>query len=382
MKVVFPYIAQPHQIPHSLPIATELASLRPDWDIRLICSTDAQERLVHRLLALYPQARVPVERFRVGPLLRLYQRRVGAGIPEKTLTLLANLRRLARADALVVPERTSLILRKLHLLPAATRMIWTSHGAGDRAIGYAADLIRFDYQLLAGPKQVERMRADGCLREDGHFVGCYPKFDLVARLDARRERLFANDRPTVLYNPHFEPHLSSWPRDGFAVLDHFAAQDRWNLIFAPHVRMFDRQRPEWLARLERYRAIPHLRIDTGSDASIDMTYTQAADVYLGDVSSQIAEFLVRPRPALFLNSHGVRWQDDPNYLCWQLGPVLDGVDGLGPALAAAVAGHGQWIARQRDYFRATFDADPDAVGRSAAAGAAAVAAFLEGSRAS
>lgn len=375
MKVVFPYIAQTHQIPHSLPIAAELSMQRPDWDIRLVCSSDAQERVVRRLVALYPDARLPVERFRPNAFISWLQKRLGSGIPEKSLTLIRNRRLFAEADAVVVPERTSLILRKLWL--PKLQMIWTNHGAPGRAVTYADDLIEFDYVLLAGERQAARMREQGTLREGRYHTGTYAKFDLVARLDARREKLFANDRPTVLYNPHFETGLSSWPRDGFKVLDYFAESRDWNLIFAPHIRLFDRHQPEVLARLEKYRAIKHLRIDTGSDASIDMTYTQGADVYLGDVSSQIAEFMVRPRPCLFINSHGAKWQGNPDYLFWELGPVIDTVDALGAALLAAVSGHGDWIARQRDYFRATFDAEPDAIGRSAAAGAAAIAAFLE-----
>lgn len=378
MKVVFPYIAQPHQIPHSLPIAAELASLRPDWDIRLVYSSDAQERVVRRLLALYPQARLPVERFRPNAFILWLQKRLGAGIPEKSLTLIRNRRLFTEVDAVIVPERTSLILRKLFL--PKLRIIWTDHGAGDRAVTYSADIATFDYLLVSGNKKAARMQALGMLNPGRHFVGCYPKFDLVARLDARRQKLFANDRPTVLYNPHFESGLSSWPRDGFAVLDFFARQDDWNLIFAPHIRLFDRHQPELLAKLEKYRSIKHLLIDTGSDASIDMTYTQAADLYLGDVSSQVAEFMVRPRPCLFINSHGAAWRNNPDYLFWQLGPVIEGVDGLGDALAAARAGHAQWIERQRHYFRDTFDAEPDAIGRSAAAGAAAIAAFLERER--
>jgi hypothetical protein len=82
-----------------------------------------------------------------------------------------------------------------------------------------------------------------------------------------------------------------------------------------------------------------------------MTYTQGADVYLGDVSSQIAEFMVRPRPCLFINSHGAKWQGNPDYLFWELGPVIDSVDGLGHALRDAVNGHAAWRERQRDYFR-------------------------------
>ena len=375
MKVVFPYIAQTHQIPHSFPIAAELALQRPDWDIRIACVTDEQRRLVDKLAALYPGAKLPVDRLRTGLLARLYQRIRGEGQPPKSLVLIRNRGYFRRADAVVVPERTSLLLKKLRLPKLA--MIWTNHGAPGRAVTYAADLIEFDYLLLAGERQAARMRSDGTLREGCYHAGVYSKFDLVSRLDASQRRLFDNDRPTVLYNPHFHATLSSWPKHGFAVLDHFAKSTRWNLIFAPHIRLFDSHDPATLARLEPYRRHPHLLIDTGSDASIDMTYTQAADVYLGDVSSQIAEFMVRPRPCLFINSHDAAWQDSPDYLFWQLGPVIATVDDLDAALTVTVASHGDRIERQRQYFRDTFDADPESTGRSAAAGAAAIASFLE-----
>lgn len=375
MKVVFPYIAQTHQIPHSLPIAAELAMQRPGWTVRMVCSTDAQERVVRRLLALYPQARLQIDRFRIGPLTRLHQRLVRAGTPAKMLTLIGNRSYFRDFDAVVVPERTSLVLRRLHL--PALQLIWTNHGAPGRAITYADDLVEFDFVLLTGEQQAARMRKQGTLREGRYHTGTYAKFDLVARLDARRQRLFANDRPTVLYNPHFESGLSSWPRDGLKVLDHFAASRKWNLIFAPHIRLFDRHDPDALARLEKYRSIPHMLIDTGSDASIDMTYTQGADIYLGDVSSQVCEFMVRPRPCVFINSHGADWQNNPDYLFWELGPVIDDAGVLESALSNAVATHQQWVERQRAYFRTTFDAEPDAIGHSAAVGARAIAAFLE-----
>lgn len=374
MKIAFPYIAQTHQIPHSLPIAAEMAVQRPDWQVHLICSTDAQERVVRRLLKLYPQARLQIDRFRIGPLTRLVQRLMRAGIPEKSLVYASNRNYFRGCDAVVVPERTSLILRRLHL--PALKMIWTNHGAPGRAVTYADDLSEFDYLLLTGERQASRMREQGTLREGRYLTGIYAKFDLVCRLDARHERLFPNDRPTVLYNPHFEPGLSSWPLFGFKVLDYFAASKKWNLIFAPHIRLFDRHRPTTLARLEQFRTIPHMLIDTGSDASIDMTYTQGADVYLGDVSSQIAEFMIRPRPCVFINSHDANWKNNPDYLFWELGPVIDTVDALDASLAGVVATHNQWVGRQKEYFRTTFDAEADAIGRSAATGARAVIDFL------
>src|SRR3546814_17702316 len=70
------------------------------------------------------------------------------------------------------------------------------------------------------------------------------------------------------------------------------------------------------------RKLPHMHIDLGSERSIDMSYTGSADLYLGDVSSQVAEYLYRPRPCVFLNAQGVDWQEDPNYRFWSLGPGI------------------------------------------------------------
>lgn len=76
-------------------------------------------------------------------------------------------------------------------------------------------------------------------------------------------------------------------------------------------------------------------IDKGSVRSIDMTYTDEASVYIGDVSSQIYEFLRRPRPCIFLNFDRIDWQGDENFAHWKLGQVIEHPDDLAPALARA-----------------------------------------------
>src|SRR3546814_12838249 len=72
--------------------------------------------------------------------------------------------------------------------------------------------------------------------------------------------------------------------------------------------------------------MPNMHIDLGSVRSIDMSYTMAADIYLGDVSSQLSEFMLKPRPCLFLNPRGKNWNNDANYLSWTLGPVIAGAE--------------------------------------------------------
>ncbi len=379
MKIVFPYIAQAHQIPHSFPLAAELAS-RPGYTVHIACTTNAQEIFVRQLLPLYPKARLQIDRLKVNAIGRWLQARSAEGVPPKGFMLVSNRSYFKAFDAAVVPERTSLLLRRLGL--PKLKLIYGQHGPPGRAITYAPDIRRFDFVMVPGKTQLQRYLNEGLVRPGHYHTGCYPKFDLVRRLDMQAPRLFEQARPTVLYNPHFLATLSSWPKLGFELLDFFAASRDYNLIFAPHIRLFDHQRASLHRALDRYRNLPHLLIDTGSTRSIDMTYTHAADIYLGDVSSQVCEFLLRPRPCVFLDAHGVDWRDSPDYPFWQVGPVLRDLDALPAALARATAEHGQWLAAQRafvcDSFSTHFDAEGRAaVGDSVVAGADAIADFLQ-----
>ena len=99
-------------------------------------------------------------------------------------------------------------------------------------------------------------------------------------------------------------------------------------------------------------------IDTHTIACADMSYTLATDIYMGDVSSQFHEFLINPRPCLFVNSHHVDWKDDPSYLNWHSGPVFDDINQLDESLHQAIKTHEQYRPRQEELFRSTFDIDP------------------------
>jgi hypothetical protein len=109
-----------------------------------------------------------------------------------------------------------------------------------------------------------------------------------------------------------------------------------------------------------------------------MTYADAADVYVGDVSSQLYEFLVRPRPCIFLNAHGIAWQNDPFYLGWRCGPVIESIEQLPAALARSTADGETFLAEQRRLFAHTFDLDADHP--SACRAADAIVAFLRAGR--
>jgi hypothetical protein len=273
-------------------------------------------------------------------LVRAFDRLVPA---RKLLVYRDNLDFFRQFDALVVSEKSSLILKARYGLDNI-KFIHTRHGAGDRAIGFNAESAQFDLILVSGEKIRDRLVCDAGVPPEKIRITGYAKFDIIV---PEQKPLFpASDRPTILYNPHPSPHLSSWFKFGAEVLEQFYQSDRYNLIFAPHVMLFARPWTVTIDRLSiasvkkpaaRYHEAPHMLMDLGSPACTDMTYTNAADLYLGDVSSQVYEFLNRPRPCLFLDAHDTPWQGNPNYRHWTTGPVKTDASDIIGAVDAAFA---------------------------------------------
>ncbi|WP_244192178.1 hypothetical protein ACM0P6_04510 [Komagataeibacter sucrofermentans] len=359
-----------HQVSHTAPIICQLVAL--GQDVTVITSSVEQEAHVRRTVAACAQ-NVTFVRIDISLLARAVNVVARSFLPFRRIAnLRENVRLFSRFDALVVPETTSALLKSHFRLDI--KLIYFPHGAGDRSIGFRDVTRFFDLVLLPGEKTRERMQASRLIRPDAHSVVGYPKFDIVDL--SRRRRFFDNDRPTVLYNPHFDPVLSSWWDMGLEVLDWFARQDDYNLIFAPHVMLFRRNlhtsvehRRLRLRRMipQKIRNLSHILIDTGSANSVDMSYVRGADIYLGDVSSQIYEWIYRPRPCIFLNSHGARWRDNPNYAHWNMGQVIDRVDELPHALAVAQAQQELYAPRQQEAFAATFHTVPNESAASRAA---------------
>ena len=352
-KVCFLYIAQTHQILHSLSIAVELARNWPRFEVHLAATSQAHLDYIEEALAKLGGA--PVKPRLLGPRWLRDFHPGEASTPPKAAMLVANLGLFAGYDAVVAPERTTALIRRL----GVTRplLVYTQHGAGDRGGPFEPRLRVFDLVMAAGPKQRDRMVPALVRPENCAMVG-YPKFDMVEALSPRPQSPFADGRPTIVYNPHFDPRLSSWPRWGLEALEQIARDGRFNLIFAPHVRLFDQPAAPDRRPLERLEGHPRVHLDLGGPAAIDMTYTRVADLYLGDVSSQIYEFLRTPRPAAFLNAHGVAWRGDESYRHWLYGPVLDDIAGLPDALEHAIAGHRDYLAEQRKGFAESFDLQP------------------------
>lgn len=317
-----------HHILHLIPVAAAV-SRRGDVHVTIFVRNAGEADACRQVLSALDALPVDIVILGVPRVLRRYHGKIE--------TLIWNFWRLFRPTCLVVAERTSTVI-KFFPLPMPV-MVHIPHGAGDRARGFEPRIARFDHVIAAGPKDRRRMIAAGVVTPDTCSVSGYIKTAAIHRINPDPARLFQNDRPVVLYNPHFDADLSSWPRFGTDILHAFAAQDRFNLIFAPHVRLFEKADPDLRAEIAAFGRPGQILIDIGSPRSNDMTYTRAADIYLGDVSSQVYEFLVAPRPCVFLSPARRDWQDDPDFAHWRYGEVCFDVAGTMAALARAAERH-------------------------------------------
>ena len=368
-----------HQAAHIAGIMAELALRHPEVETIAATGNASIEAQIRKLLRVEAAAALTWANLSLPLAYEALLTIPNQILPAKRLARLrTNEALFASVDMLVSTERTCLRV-KSRLGEKAPLFVYVPHGSGDRNVAYHPDLASFDYHLLSGRKLVEEMVAHGLAEEEQCRIIGYAKFDTVAA-DAGRG-LFANDKPTIIYNPHFDPRLSSWYGIGPALLEALAGMgDRFNTVFAPHVMLWRKKlhiSPEY--RTARLRPdIPqevigreNVRIDTASPALFDMTYTTGADIYIGDVSSQVYEFLRTPKPCIFIDAAG----DGPEaYPFWANGPVVRSVEAVTTALDHWQALGREYRQRQVDLFSYTIDHDPE---RSASArGAAAIAQLL------
>ena len=132
--------------------------------------------------------------------------------------------------------------------------------------------------------------------------------------------------------------------------------------------------PEFEARVARYRTVPNIHVDTTSFNLIDQTYIKGADLYLGDGSSQVVEFVEQPRPVVLLDPDRIAWEEDPRFSHWGLGQVVASVADLDRALTEAPGIHHRFASDQRRYVERMMGADDGLASERAADVTIAVAA--------
>lgn len=325
----FLFLGETLLIPHLYPVLAAVAELAPERRIDVWTSTSTSEALIGGWISELKGASV---RMRRAPGFRqIDDAEPGRNpeLPAKLPMLVRMLPALAQTRVVVTAEQTSLWLPAV--LPLPSRFVNMLHGAGSM-MNRTDRRRRVPYKtLVAAERERQALASFGVPPEQIAVIG-YAKAGFRHRTMLRPR--FAEDRPIILYTPHWQKHRSSWWRWGPQVLEALLASGRYNVIFAPHQRLPERA-PEVRSVVERLAGRPDVHCDLDSFAMVDGSYTAAADIYLGDTSSQVVEFLMRPRPCVFLDAQGVDWEGDASYDMWKAGQVVSNIEQLLPSLARA-----------------------------------------------
>jgi hypothetical protein len=320
-----------HQVAHSAGILGQLALNAPDKSVIAAYSSDMIRGEIEKLLSAAEIAAIHWMDLSLPGWLESLLWPLNKLVPARRIARLLWAEKKLRQSALIVStERTCLLLKRRWSRVGDPPFCFIPHGAGDRNVTFHPAIKGFDLFLLSGQKVVDQFANAGIATPDQCRIIGYPKFDILR--GRTPERFFENDNPVFLYNPHFDPFLSSWFDQGLSVLEYFRAHPEYNLIVAPHVMLFFKAvhiSPEYKVTRRRpdipdaYFSAPNIRIDTGSARLFDMSYTLSADAYIGDVSSQVYEFLYRPRPCFFIDVHSdAAPGGEPAYDFWRNGPVV------------------------------------------------------------
>ena len=345
LRVAVLYGAEPYQAYHVSDIAAAL-SRDANVDLTILTVDPAIDPVLERLEAGQFARPLPHERLATPAWVRLLRKaRVFGILKQQVLAAPANLTRLAEFDAIVTPTTHFAELRDR--IPRSTAFIYCYHGAGGRKVSYSERMKAFDLVLAAGQATVDRLVADELVEPERAIPVGLVKIETCRRLAREAPRLFDADAPTVLFNAHSQRSLRSWERFAEPLIRHASETGAFNLIVAPHVKLFAR-RPKWLWRRWERKAVPgRVHVDLGSEASQDMRYALAADIYAGDVSSQVYEFLVEPKPCVFLNAHDAAWQGSADYPMWRLGEVASSPEEAIAMIARATEQHPRFADAQR-----------------------------------
>jgi hypothetical protein len=371
LRIALVYGAEPYQAYHVADIGAALAR-DPGVELTVFTLDADTEALLRRLEAGQLDPSVPHERLRIPAWVKLARKARLLGIlKSQVLAAPANLARLAEFDAIVTPTTHLAGLR--HRIPRSTRLIYCFHGAGARGVSYTAKMRAFDFIVAPGEAVRTRLVDEGLAAADNVAAVGLVKFETCRRLAQDIPPLFKNGRPTVLFNPHSQRRLRSWERFARPLIEDAARTGAFNLIVAPHVKLFSRK-PRFLWRRWQRMAVPgRVHVDLGSEASQDMRYALAADIYAGDVSSQVYEFLVEPKPCVFLNAHGADWRGNPDYPMWRLGEVADTPEQAIALISRAAEDHPKFVnAQVEERARRIGKLEPGAAERAAQA----ITAFL------
>jgi hypothetical protein len=330
----------------------------PECEVTIL-TPDTNQDYLYSLLDMYGVSREIVKKLPTYLYKRIAYKIQGRDNPS-TVPLFKKYRKhLLKYDVLAFTVLNHLRIKRKGRNPKFALLM---HGAGNSHYPFTEEyykpISQFDLVTTSGQKIQNLFLKMGAFKDTKFEICGYQKFDVV-KVENKKNQFFNNKNPVVVYNPHFRESISSYHRHGQEILKYFYNNKDYNLIFAPHFNLFEEKRQDAQQRNsldQKYFKTDNILIDFGSVNSVNMAYMLAADIYLGDVSSQVYEFLISgAKPCIFINTHKVKWKNDAYYQTWKLGKVLENPSKLEAILQTKEHWQKDYQKLQEEVINYTFD---------------------------
>ncbi|MBI5873364.1 MAG: CDP-glycerol glycerophosphotransferase family protein [Candidatus Omnitrophica bacterium] len=334
-RVYFCYNQSIHQIYHSLFVAIELSNCAKEFDV-VILSTSAQASdIIEDELASIPN-RVIFKKIR----------HPGYGRVDYSVNwfVLHCYFRMRDPLAVVVPDYYDNVFRSLWL---KTFWVYVSHGVANRFFSFDKHVRDYDLAILPGERDAKAFQEHLGPMKNAETLG-YSKLDYFHYHRVKPRILFKDNKPVILYNPHFERSLSSFFDQGAMLIKAIYDTGRYNVIFMPHPDLA-RKYPRLV---EEVRSFPGVALI--NRPKVNLEYMATSDLYITDISSSVYEWFYFNRPVLFFNTKKVAWKTNPYYASWASGDVAEDVPGALKAIEHALANPEEHGAIRRQLFAQTF----------------------------
>ena len=322
MKIVFPFLYGTHQLYHSAMTAMELTLQDKNLDVLCVSCNKEHTEILNEIKEKYPETRTEIVELK-QPFRYKYLNYKKKKYPSVNAMVKKGKRFFKEADIVVTTSHGTIKMFKKYGI-VSPKFIYQYHGSGGREYSFDLELSKYDMIFVTGEFTKNGLIKKKISHENKVKIVGYPKFDFPIDKDKIKKKLFKKDLPIVLYSPHWEPELSSYKKYAKDVLEYFSKQEKYNLIFAPHLLVSHwKNRFGYNIDFQDYSS-DNIVVDFGSKFSTNGTYLSISDMYIGDVSSMVYEFIARkPKPCIFFNAHGIEWQNNPDYKFWNFGTVFN-----------------------------------------------------------
>ncbi len=322
MKIVFPFLYGTHQLYHSAMTAMELTLQDKNLDVLCVSCNKEHTEILNEIKEKYPETRTEIVELK-QPFRYKYLNYKKKKYPSVNAMVKKGKRFFKEADIVVTTSHGTIKMFKKYGI-VSPKFIYQYHGSGGREYSFDLELSKYDMIFVTGEFTKNGLIKKKISHENKVKIVGYPKFDFPIDKDKIKKKLFKKDLPIVLYSPHWEPELSSYKKYAKDVLEYFSKQEKYNLIFAPHLLVSHwKNRFGYNIDFQDYSS-DNIVVDFGSKFSTNGTYLSISDMYIGDVSSMVYEFIARkPKPCIFFNAHDIEWQNNPDYKFWNFGTVFN-----------------------------------------------------------